>query len=457
MSSLFPPLTPATAAPIFACMSPSAADLFRLRWTASIERDADGAPLLPPLFVAGQGSDVSLVDLRAPEEASGVLGYLPGSIFVDAGAVPTDRPVVFVSASGRRAAEAARRLEQAGRSDVAALAGGIVGWRKIGLKTSHDDHDVRRRPYAPAPAPSAGSVSRERVEAHIGDPRNVRWIKLASMINSAHCSCIDGRDARAVVGTLGGDAGEFLLSLAALERGAGLVLDEETVGSALAAHADAYGEFYMHSDVDAFDALTTSMCADERLDCPADAEGAIALVRQPDPALRETLLEHLVQPAHIGCGHIRLMLLHGDEYGIRPEVVVWFLRAFYRQWWDGTPELSPTLLPGLHEEAAVLDIRLDEPLWGPTPIPLVSPACDGLQMFIYHSDVNAYLRDSFVRFHLSGFGAVHVAAEREADLRAAYRDLGNQQLAATLGHLASGLPIYEVVFAADGSFSVRET
>jgi len=402
-------------------MSPSAADLFRLRWAASIERDADGAPLLPPLFVAGQGSDVSLVDVRAPEEASGVLGYLPGSIFVDADAAPSDRPVVFVSASGRRAAEAARR---AGRWDVAALAGGIIGWRKIGLKTSHDDHEVRQRPYARPPATSADSISRERVEAHIGDPRNVRWIKLASMINSAHCSCIDGRDARAVVGTLGGDAGEFLLSLAALERGAGLVLDEKTVDRALAAHADAYGEFYMHSDVDAFDALTNSMCADQRLDCPADAEGAIALVRQPDPALRETLLEHLVQPAHIGCGHIRLMLLHGEEYGIRPEVVVWFLRAFYRQWLDGTPELSPTLLPGVHEEAAVLDIRLDEPLWGPTPIPLVSPACDGLQMFIYHSDVNAYLRDSFVRFHLSGFGAVHVAAEREA---------------------------------ADGSFSVRET
>ena len=58
-------------------------------------------------------------------------------------------------------------------------------------------------------------ISLAHVEQHIGDPRNVRWIKLASMVSFGHCSCIDGRDERGVVGTLGGDAGEFLLSLAA--------------------------------------------------------------------------------------------------------------------------------------------------------------------------------------------------------------------------------------------------
>jgi len=442
----------------------SAAELLALRWNANLRRDADGAPLLPPLFVLGQGAGVALVDLRPAEEATGALGYIPGSVFVDGdvagSAFAADRPLVFVSRSGVAAARVARRLEQEGRAQVAAMAGGLIEWRTLGLVTSRNVSGVRRQPHRPSPGRTNDEISKEWVEQHVGDSRNVRWIKLGALLNSVHCSCIDGRDDRGVVGTLGGDAGEFLLSLAALEQGAGVVLDEQTVERMLIAHIDAFGQFYMHSDVDAFDELSGSIAKDSRIDGAelewSDRVGVAAFLRHPEPSIRDALLEHLVQPDHIGCGHLRLMLQHSAEYGVRAEVVVWFLRAYYRRWWDGAPELAPTLLPGGHEEAAVINIRIDGELCGPTPIPLVSPASDGRQMFINHPDVSAYLRAAFIRFHLSGHGALIVPAEREEALRQAYADLGPRQLAATVGHLAAGLPIYEVVFAHDGSFTVRD-
>jgi len=443
-------------------MPHSAIGIVRQRWDRYLNRDENGAPFLSPLFVLEQGTGVSVIDLRSSDDATGVLGYVPGSVFMSAESVardlPAGSPLVFVSRTGKEAAQVALKLEQAGWPQVAAMAGGLVAWRKLGLKTSRDPTGIRKQPYAVHAAGDEG-ISLARVEEHIGDPRNVRWMKLASMVSYGSFSCIDGRDERGVVGTLGGDAGEFLLSLAALERATGTLLDEVTVSRALEAHTDAFGRFYMHTDAGAFERLVAALRGDPRLAANVDDleldEDLVDLLRHPEPGLWESLLEHLVEPDHIGCGHLRLMLQHSDEYGIRRDLVVFYTRAFFRQWWDGTPELSLTILPGEHEEAAVLNIRLDEEIWGVTPIPLVSPTYRGRQMFVNHADVTSYLRDLVVRFHSEGLGGVNVPADSEWDLREALRDLGVQQLTTTLGYLAKGLPIYDVVFARDGSFTVR--
>lgn len=41
-----------------------ATELLRLRWNANLTRSADGAPLIPPLFVAEQGPGVQVADIR---------------------------------------------------------------------------------------------------------------------------------------------------------------------------------------------------------------------------------------------------------------------------------------------------------------------------------------------------------------------------------------------------------
>lgn len=445
-----------------------AAELARLRWNDSLYRSARDAPLVPPLFVAEQGSGVRIVDLRPRDEATGVLGYIPGSAFPgtarleqlarDAAAAP---PLVLVSATGDDAAEAARHLEGVGMQDVAAMAGGLAAWRALGLATSRDPagvHEEFRR--GPAADAGPGPLTLERVRDHVGDPCSVRWIKLSSMIAHARVSCIDGRDERGIIGSPGGDGGEFLLGLAAIEQATGRILDEETVAQGLLAHFDTFGHFYLHTDVRAFEALIGALQADPRVQPAASGitgpEEWFAFVRRAPPGLRETLLEHLTAPAHLGCGHIRLMLGHSDEYGIRRELVVSFLRAFFRLWWEGAPEVGMTVLPGEHEEGAVVNVRFAEPVWGLSRIPLISPACGGRQMFVNHPDVAAFLRRATVRAYARGAGPLSVEPFQADGLQRAVDELAARQLRVTVGRLAEGLPVFDVVFAADGTFDVRQ-
>jgi len=440
-------------------------EMLRIRWNANLRRGADGAPLVNPLFVAEHGPGIQIADVRQRENATGVLGHIPGSVFLDEEqllqhAGDMDAPLVLVSATGAAAADVARRLEDQGVRNIAAMTGGIAEWRALGLSTSRDSAGVQEQLHSTSDdGPESGPITRERVLNHVGDARSVRWIKLASIFAHGRVSCIDGRDERGVIGAPGGDAGEFLLLLGAIEKATGQELDDETVAGGLLARLDTFGHFCMHTDVHAFETFASALSADQRL------EAAVANLEQPEewaeflhqsaPELRDALLEHLVDPAHIGCGHIRLMLQHSDEYGIRRDLVLSFLRAFYRLWWEGAPELQLTTLPGGHGECAVVNARLSEEVWSLTRVPLVSPECGGQQMFVNHPDISNFLRQATVKSLVSGDGPLSMDPALQDKLQATVDELAAQQFGVTAGYLANGLPIFEVVFGKDGSIDVQ--
>jgi rhodanese-related sulfurtransferase len=420
------------------------------------------------MFVAEQGPGVQVVDIRPRDQATGVLGYIPGSTFLSTenlmqlakdGVLTV--PLVVVGTTGDSAARVARELEQLGFDHVAAMAGGLASWRAQGFATSRSPDGVRETFFSSQETTSSEApLTLERVREHIGDPRSVRWIKISSMIAHKRLSCIDGRDERGVIGSPGGDGGEFLLGLAAIERVTGRELDEATVEAGLLLRLDLFGNFYMHTDVHAFEALIESLRADPRLQGVAGnhttTEEWYEFVQSPPDDLSEILLEHLVDPAHIGCGHIRLMLQHGEEYGIRSDLVIYFLRAFHRLWWKGSPEILLTVLAGDHEESAVVNVRLADGVWGLSQIPLISPALGRQQVFVNHPDVSAHLRQNVVQSVVRSSGPLGVDASHESELQAAVNDLASHQLGVTVGYLARGLPVFDVVFADDGSFEVHE-
>ena len=83
--------------------------------------------------------DVFLVDVRTPDEYAE--GHLRGAANIDcqapdfleqfASVCPKETPVAVYCRTGRRSADAAKKLAQAGY-DVANLTGGIVGWQEAG-------------------------------------------------------------------------------------------------------------------------------------------------------------------------------------------------------------------------------------------------------------------------------------------------------------------------------------
>lgn len=99
-----------------------------------------GLPEIDPHWVADHRDAVHVLDVRGSDEFDGELGHIEGAQLVPLSElrarvqeVPRDRPVVAVCRSGRRSGQATVILREAGRRDVANLAGGMLRWRELRL------------------------------------------------------------------------------------------------------------------------------------------------------------------------------------------------------------------------------------------------------------------------------------------------------------------------------------
>jgi rhodanese-related sulfurtransferase len=449
-----------------------AARLVKVSFTMATVRDAGGVPRLPAELVAEQGQLVRILDVRDEPELTGPLGHIPAVTHVPlakVGEVPQvldhGTCVVVVSNHGGRAGIAARLLEELGMKRVAAMEGGMAAWKRLGFTTLRDPASYRQvlralppgvgRDGRPLVAVEKGTkLTAAQIAEHVGDPTTVRWVKLAAFLLHGKRSCVDGRDDHGVIGTPGGDAGELLLALAAAERVQGPEITTAQVEKVLMRHIDTFGRFYMHSDTTAMNRLIVDgLRKDERV-APLIAqvdkpEEWRTWLRAPPPAARDAVLEHLVKPDVMGCGHLRFAMTVG-EYAVRPGLASAFLQAFHRLRWAGAPELDWVILGGEHVEGAVANVVVEGGLHSYTRVPLVSPNVAGVQMFVNHPQVTSFMRRELAAF-LCEVGAVDT---RESALTLAIDELGTAQAGQTLSRLAHGLPLFEIRFDVDGKPTV---
>jgi rhodanese-related sulfurtransferase len=452
--------------------APITTRLVQVSFRVAARRDAAGVPRVPAEVVAEQGQLVRILDVRDEAELTGPLGHIPAVTHVPLariGSVPEvldrDTCVVLVSQRGGRAGIAAQLLEELGMSHVAAMQGGMAAWKQLGFTTLRDPDSYRRTLVALAPGvgrdgrplevlePGA-ALTAEQITRHVGDSTSVRWVKLGAFLLHGKRSCVDGRDDHGVIGTPGGDAGELLLALAATERLGQPPLAPADVERVLARHVDTFGRFYMHSDVAAMNRLIVDgYRRDERIapyiaqiDTPEEWR---RFHEQPPGEIRDVLLEHLVQPGVMGCGHLKAAMTT-DSYAVRPALARAFLEAFHRLRWSGAPELEWVVLGGAHAEAAVANITVEGGLHSYTRIPLVSPSVAGVQMFVNHPQVT-----SFLRRELAAFLCELAIADDAERLAGEIERLGAEQAMQTLGRLANGLPVFEIRFALDGHATVE--
>lgn len=429
--------------------------MYRINWLAAELRSPSGVPLLAPEDVARLGHAARLIDVRRPDELVGPHGHIPGSDWVPLERAKellsvrgADEPLVIISRGGERAGELAKELERSGKRFVAAMMGGVVAWRQVGFAVTRDKAILDREAKIGEPRTKPfeaekRALSCDDITEHLGDASSIRWVKLAAILVSGHLSCVDGRDGSGVIGTPGGDAGELLVTLAALEQATGRRIDDAELRELLLCRLDAFGRLYLHTDVHASNALIGALRADARFDealkqvfHPLEWRKFMA---RPPEALRPLLIEHMLRPEHLGCGHLRLSLQRSNDYGVRPELVESFLKQFFTLRWEGVAEHEVAVLPGGHAEGAVVNIMLEDDAEAFSHVPLVSPMARGSQMFLQHPQVATYLRNQLVRF-LAQHEEVNVPA-----LEARLAELAGVQLGHTLKALASGLPIYEAL------------
>jgi len=416
-----------------------------------------GVPEVSPAWVQANGCHVRVVDVREPEELEG--GHIPGVAHVPLGDLARvasrwspREPVVLVCRSGRRSARGVHLLEALGFDRAASMTGGMLGW------TAAERPLVAgaAAPAHPEPAPSADAYDGPPTEAsvrHFLEAAPIRRVRAAALLLQGTEACVDGREEHAVLGTPGGDAGELLLALATLEELAGRELSEGEVIEMFEAYVEGFGRFYMHTDDHALEALADALSADSRFRTahpdpelrtvePHTLAWAEALVRRPPLALRDALLERLVEAEHIGCGHLRLVTLHPDEYGVRPGLTRLFLRVVFRMLWRQPELVDFAVLHGDHEEEAVVNVRFAGGVHPFSNVPAVPPRIGHHSVFVNHPEVAAFLRSQHARFLLEQAGAsegVSLEAFEAALARRAQR-----QLDATVGHLAPELPVFDV-------------
>jgi rhodanese-related sulfurtransferase len=444
--------------------------MFRVNWVDNLRRTPGGVPFVTPDFTAKQGRRVRVIDVRSAEELTGALGYIPGSEWIPMDRIGTladridrDSPVILVAAGEERSHDAAKDLAAAGMRFVAFMAGGVVAWRDHGYSTTRDPKILDRRDVlrdiGDIPLEPPQTVTAADVEKHVGDPHSVRWIKFPALLVRGIVSCVDGRDDTGVIGSPGGDAGELLVGLRALERMMRRELTDAEIATLLMRRIDLFGRFYMHTDMASSNAAIEAMRADPRFDEALRAVSDPLEWRRfwaaPPVALRPAVLEYGLQPEHIGCGHLRLQLTRAADYGTREGLVQGVLRAFHLKRWDRAPEIELVPLAGGHTERAVLNVRIGGPLLPFSRIPLVSPSVGGGQVFVNHPRVTMRMRKYLAQFLALQSDICRGPIDAE-ELHVEMERLGSVQLGRTLGELAKGLPIYDVVFNGADKVEVRE-
>lgn len=106
---------------------------------APVQRSYAGLPELAPAWVSAHQQELTILDVRGPEELEGPDGHISGSLNIPLPEldqrhqeIPTGKPVVVVCHSGSRSALATQQLLKAGLSQVANLRGGLSRWNAEG-------------------------------------------------------------------------------------------------------------------------------------------------------------------------------------------------------------------------------------------------------------------------------------------------------------------------------------
>jgi rhodanese-related sulfurtransferase len=94
---------------------------------------------IDPLGLEEHAEAVQILDVRESGEFEGPLGHIRGAVLIPLGELAErngelghDRPIVAVCRAGSRSAQATAILREAGFTEVANLAGGMLRWRAEG-------------------------------------------------------------------------------------------------------------------------------------------------------------------------------------------------------------------------------------------------------------------------------------------------------------------------------------
>ena len=254
--------------------------------------------------------------------------------------------------------------------------------------------------------------------------------------------CLDGRTTEGVLGTPGGDAGEFVLGLLVYQDLIGVFLTQENVTDYFETYLKCMemSRFYMCTDQAAVDHMAKELALDD-ID-----------MYDPDPEIVEDLLEAVVEPNNIGDSHLKMMIDKPELYSINKTIVEFYLYAFYSVLWDEENPLHEILylevLQGSHVETAFLEVKVNDECLLELVAPLVIPtegADDTISMFVNHIDAAGIRREQMSRFFAEKIdGTEGAVTTKQMFSRLSHHGL--LFLDVTGSYVSKNLPFYTATF-----------
>lgn len=265
-------------------------------------------------------------------------------------------------------------------------------------------------------------------------------------------ACLDDRVEEPVLGTPGGDVGEFTLALAAyLETRAGMASQQpsqEMVDSLLLNYIQSLPStrrLVLCTDRNAVARLEKTLPADNlNLRAPSDS------------AVESGLLEKLTEAEFQGDSHFRVLLQQPQRYQLHSQLTPMVLKAFYNNLWRqhkdpssplySTSKLELRILSGDPNPQAFLEVSSGELCRSKGVAPMLQPH-DGLRaVLVSHLDAVDGRREELAAFFRRVANMTPLKVNQE-QLFARLQQLGWEALEATGSRIAAGLPSYTLSYA----------
>ncbi len=97
---------------------------------------------IAPQEVLENKAELTVLDVREPDEFTGELGHIPGATLVPLGELeekwpnlPKEKTIIFICRSGRRSAMASQFAHQNDFKEAYNMAGGMIHWNELKLIT----------------------------------------------------------------------------------------------------------------------------------------------------------------------------------------------------------------------------------------------------------------------------------------------------------------------------------
>jgi hypothetical protein len=266
---------------------------------------------------------------------------------------------------------------------------------------------------------------------------NVANLEWAHIAQSSFAS-FDGRNDEKILGTPGGDMGEFILAIHAYAKAASLTLTSQQIQDLFERYLNVMtrSKFFYETDEKAYIRLAVATgCRNLHI---SEVGG---MKRK-----REEILSQIAVPEHIGDPFIRFLATNSTTLELNPDYIQACLAAYHNVLWTTPSILSQKLcyteLKGPRTEAALVHIKTSNFCIDQGLAPMVSPqlACPA-PVFIYHAEAAKVLRRELATIFAQGQPNVNAV-----DILAAHNTLAENNLEKFMATISPVIPTFTVNF-----------